>query len=340
MHRRSAWIPSQALHVNTEMVPAWRQAIRVSDAVGAAVVILVALVLAIRWRRCRWIAGAAGLAAVVYLAAEMPLTWPVLKALGTWLIPAGAMAWFVYRLWRKEPGLVPAVAVAVICLVLCTGCSGLGAGSQSMARSSMIERVECSLSAGTDSMELKYHLRISASQPARFPILPGSTVLISTTPLPAHVSLQTEDGMHVVHVDRPGHYDVEATFLAALPPAGEDQQRRFELALPLALTNRVSLVIPDANVLVEVPQAVSLTSAQQEGRTRVEAMFTPGQPAVFTWRPLERQAAQEEVRFYAQDMALASVTPGAAAGVPRRPSADRPGPGGQARRWTSPRARP
>ena len=61
---------------------------------------------------------------------------------------------------------------------------------------------------------------------------------------------------------------------------------------------------------VEAPQAVFLTSDQRGGQTRVEAMFAPGQPAVFTWRPLERQAAQEEVRFYAQDLALASVTPG------------------------------
>jgi len=42
----------------------------------------------------------------------------------------------------------------------------------------------------------------------------------------------------------------------------------------------------------------------------VATMFAPGQPAVFTWRPKERQASQEEVRFYARDVALAHVASG------------------------------
>ena len=125
-----------------------------------------------------------------------------------------------------------------------------------------------------------------------------------------HVRLATENGRHVVRVQEAGLYDIEADLLAALPPAGQDQQRRFELALPVALTNRVNLVIPDVNVSVEAPQAVWLTTSQADGQTRVEAMFAPGQPAVFAWRPLERQAAREEVRFYARDFALAAVSPG------------------------------
>jgi hypothetical protein len=48
----------------------------------------------------------------------------------------------------------------------------------------------------------------------------------------------------------------------------------------------------------------------QENQTTVETMFAPGEPAVFTWRPKERQASQEKVRFYAQDVALAHVSSG------------------------------
>jgi len=159
-------------------------------------------------------------------------------------------------------------------------------------------------------MEMKYALQIRASRPSSFPLLGESAVLVSTAKPNTDVTIQAQNGHHVVQVDKPGSYSVEAVFLAALPPAGEDQQRRFELDLPVALTNRVRLVIPDANVSIEAAEAVFAARGQQPGQTQVEAMFAPGRPAVFTWRPLERQAAQEAVRFYAQDIALANVTPG------------------------------
>ncbi|MBN1507652.1 MAG: hypothetical protein JW955_12445 [Sedimentisphaerales bacterium] len=303
---------SHALGVSVKLVPAWRQAVRLSDCVGVAVVVIVALALALASRRLRKAGLLAIAVALVYLAAKVPVTWPVLAALGTWGLPAIAAVWFAYRSWRVRPAAVRALAVTLILIVVCMtgGCSALDLGSRSLAGRSGIERVECSLSAGSDNMELRYDMRIVADRPSRFPIVDESAVLVSSARCGAHVSLRTENGQHVVQVDRPGTYDVEAVFLAPLPAAGEDQQRRFELALPLALTNRVTLAVPDANVLVEAPQAVLLTSRQREGQTQVEAMFAPGRPVVFAWRPLERQAAREEVRFYAQDVALASATAG------------------------------
>ena len=111
-------------------------------------------------------------------------------------------------------------------------------------------------------------------------------------------------------MDRANLYEVEATFLVPLPPAGEDHERRFELPLPMALTNVVSLIVPDANALIDAPEAVHLARSEQENQTMIEAMFAPGDPAVFTWRPKEREASQEQVRFYAQDVALAHLGSG------------------------------
>jgi hypothetical protein len=300
--------PDQALHVSVGLVPAWRQALRVSDAIVAAAIVVVGVGLAIRWRRLRRIALAAAAAALVYLAAELPAAWPLLKAMMTWLTPAVAAVWFAYRTWRQRPVLAQVAAVAAI--LLAGGCSSTASAREANAGRSLIERLECSLSAGTDNMELKYSLRVRTDRASRFPLLDESAVLVSPVKPGNHLRLVSESGRHVLHVEEPGVYQVEAVFLTALPPAGEDQQRRFELALPVALTNRISLVIPDANVSVEAPQAVSLAVRQEDRRTCVEAMFTPGQPATFTWRPLERQAAREEVRFYARDLALANVTPG------------------------------
>ena len=312
--------PDQGLRASVQLVPAWRQALRIADVVAVAVVLVVSGGLAVKSQRLRGAALAAILSALIYLAAEIPATWPVLKALATWVVPAMAAAWFVYRAWRRQPALVRAIPVASILLIVCLtgGCSGFGSARKSLAGRSSIERVECSLSVGTDSVELSYRLRVHAAARAaasrtevwRFPLVDESAVLVSSARPDPHVDLTTEDGRHVVCVRKAGVYDVEAAFLAGLPPAGEDSQRRFELALPVALTNRVDFTIPDVNVLVEAPQAVSVTTSQESGQTRVEAMFAPGQSAVFTWRPLERQAAREEVRFYARDFALAAVSPG------------------------------
>ncbi len=302
---------NQALRINANLTPAWRQAVRVSDAAGVAA-ILVVLGSTLTSRRLRKIALAAAVAAVIYLLARLPIAWPVLKAAMTWLIPAAAMAWFLYRLRRRRLVPVQAVTVMLILTLAWTngGCSSLNTNPQPPAGHAAVERVECSLSAGTDSMEVRYNLHIRADRPLSLPLLEESVVLVSPVQTGADVKIQSEGGRHMVRVGKPGVYDVNAVFLAALPTAGEDQQRRFELALPPALANHVTLIIPDANMSVEAPQAIFLTSSQRGGQKRVEAMFMPGGPAAFTWRPLERQAAQEAVRFYAQDLALAYVTPG------------------------------
>ncbi|MBP7050952.1 MAG: hypothetical protein KBE65_08060 [Phycisphaerae bacterium] len=305
--------PDDAFRVSTQLVPAWRQTLRISDMAAVAIVLVVTGILAWRFRRLHRAALAAIVAASIYMAAQIPAAWPVLKALATWGLPAMAAAWFAYRAWRRRPAaLARVVPVASVLLMVClaSGCSQLGSARRPVAAGSLVERVQCSLTAGTDNMEIKYRLRVRADRSWRFPLVEESAVLVSSVKPDAHVSLATENGRHIVRVQEAGLYDVEADFLAALPPAGQDQQRRFELALPVALTNRVDLVIPDVNVSVEAPQAVWLTTSQADGQTRVEAMFTPGQPAVFAWRPLERQAAREEVRFYARDFALAAISPG------------------------------
>jgi len=313
----------QALYVSADVVPAWRWGVRISNVLGVAALMAIIVVVALlvvgrrnlrRSAAARWgkIALAAEVSALVYLSAKLPITWPVLKALMTWLVPAAAMAWFAYRLRHRRPVPARVMAVTLILLLMLVGggCSGLARDSQPAAGRALVERAECTLSAGADSMEMRYALQIRADRPSRLALLDDSAVLVSTAKPDTDVTIQTENGHHIVQVDKPGVYRVEAVFLAALPAAGEDQQRRFELALPVALTNRVRLVIPDANVSIEAPEAVFAASNQQQGQTQVEAMFTPGRPAVFTWRPLERQAAQEAVRFYAQDIALANVTPG------------------------------
>ncbi len=303
---------AETLGVKVDLVPAWRQSIDISDIVGVAVVAVVALALVLIRRRWWKVTVAAVVAATVYLAAKVPVTWPVLKVLATWPVPVGLAVWFAFRSWRRQVISARAVAVVMVLLFFYAGggCAGSGTAQRLTAGHSTIERIECALHAGADSMEMKYRLHIATDRPSDFPLLDESAVLISPAECAAHATVRLKEGRHVVQVDKPGSYDLEVAFLAPLPPAGPSQQRCFEFALSAALTNRVSLIVPDANVVVEAPQAVLLIHTQQGDQTRVEAMFAPGQSAVFAWRPRERQAAQEDVRFYAQDLALASVTPG------------------------------
>jgi hypothetical protein len=173
----------------------------------------------------------------------------------------------------------------VVIMSISGGCSTLGPGIRPEADHPVVESIECDLSAGVDSMELQYKIRVSAAKPSSFPLLDETAVLVSPIKPDPHVTLHMEDGWHQIALSKAKLYELEATFLVPLPLAGEDQRRRFELPLPMALSNSVSLTVPDANVLIDAPQAVHLVRSEHENRTMVEAMFMPGRPAVFLWRP-------------------------------------------------------
>jgi len=307
--------PERALRVQVDLIPAWRQSITIMDLVLIPLLVLLALAWMIWRKRPGFVAVSLILTLLLYVLAKIPHTWTLLHVLCTWGLPGAALLGLTCRkLLRRRPKLpvpVPAVAgVTLVLTLLLSGCTDSGTLVNPVGERSLIERLELDLLAGKDHLELKYNLRISALGPAQFNLLDDSAVLVTTPQPKEHASLIRDNGHHVLQIDRAGVYDVEATFLTALPTAGEDQQRHIELPQAVALTNQVNLTVPDANVLIEAPQAVHLVHRTEAQRTVVEAMFTPGHAAAFTWRPRERQAAQEEVRFYAQDVGLAHVTPG------------------------------
>jgi hypothetical protein len=86
--------------------------------------------------------------------------------------------------------------------------------------------------------------------------------------------------------------------------------------LAVGTDSALQLVVQESSGLTQVdvaafPRIQPLDVAARpipRGKAFFEAMFAPGRPAAFTWRPLERQAEREEVRFYARDIALANVT--------------------------------
>jgi hypothetical protein len=310
--------PDGMLQVGAVLVPAWRRSITMVDLIAVLALSAMALSAIVVRRRLCWPAVALILAAALYLATKIPATWPAMKALMTWVAPTVLAVWCLIRAlagYRRGPGAVGRAAVVPVILMmavlsLSAGCAGTGIAVRPMAERPMVESIECNMSADADNIEVRYNLRISADKSTSFPLLDESAVLISEHEPAQHVTVQLQDGRHAIVVDRANVYEIEATFLVPLPPADQEHRRCFTVPMPMALINSVNLTIPDANVIVDAPQAVHLTRRVEQNKTVVETVFSPGEPAVFTWRPKERQAAQEETRFYATDVALAHVSSG------------------------------
>mgnify|MGYP001401268607 CR=1 FL=1 len=310
--------PDEAIHVSTELVPAWRRNITKVNIMAISSIIAIAAVVSLIRRRFSLWAVAAVLAAVLYFTAKLPVTWPILKALMTWGAPAALTGWCIFITLKKHcrrasipvrTGAVPLLLIIGLMSIF-SGCSVMGPGTLP-AQTSDVQRVDCLLTAGDDNMEVRYNLRILADAPSSVSLLDDSAVLVSS-PNPAEfVTIHPENGKHTIIVDKAGVYTIEAIFLAPLSKeSGQEHAGRFNLPLPMSLMNTVKLIIPDTNVLIKSPQAIHLSSTVTQNTTTSDAMFEPGRPALFTWMPKERQASQEETHFYARDIALAHMTSG------------------------------
>ncbi|MHC4949502.1 MAG: sulfite exporter TauE/SafE family protein [Planctomycetota bacterium] len=311
--------PDQAIQVGVELVPAWRRNITFPKIVVVSIIAALAVIFSFFRRQISLWPIAVILASALYLAAQFPAAWPLLKALMTWGAPALLTAWCVFIAFKKHHhrlSLPVSTAAAPILLIVgllsvISGCTTVGPGGPLPDQASKIEKIECNLTAGADSMEIEYKLRISADAPSSLELLKGSAVLISSPEPKEHVKIATANDWHTIVVDRAGTYEIEAVFLVPLPQSnGQGCRGHFNLPLPMALTNNVRLTIPDTNVLIHSPEAIQLTHRIEGKQAIAEGMFVPGQPAVFSWHPKERQASQEETRFYARNVALAHITSG------------------------------
>ena len=100
-----------------------------------------------------------------------------------------------------QAALAPAVLI-IAAISMAGGCAAAGGARKALAAQSMIERVECRLSAEADNVEAVYRLRIAATGAADFALLDASAVLTSS-PRPAPgVTIRTEGGRHVVAVEK------------------------------------------------------------------------------------------------------------------------------------------
>ncbi len=148
--------PDQALQVSAELVPAWRLALRLPDAVAVAVVVVVCTGLAVKSRRCaespwrqRGRRGLPGGGDSGHVAGT--------QGRGDMAGTGDGSVWFVYRAWRRRPVLAQVAPVPCSCSSYAwSAVAPRWDPARIVAGRSLVERIECSLTAGTDSMELKY----------------------------------------------------------------------------------------------------------------------------------------------------------------------------------------
>ncbi len=294
--------PNQALGIQAHLVPVWRQHLTVMPVVAAGLVIVMALALAIKVPRLRPAALALILAVGVHEAAKVPAAWPVLISVLTWAGPAMLCVWALLR------GVLTRARIAVTSvglILLMSGCTGGGMLPPGAHTRTPIERLVMDVNVGAD-MAVTVQMRVRTEGPWQGPLLPDKAVLVEASDW----DVTPKNGRHVLKIDTEGLHDVTLRFLVPLPAADDNQERAFDWPMPVALTNRVNVTVDDPNVVIDALQAVVATPGETDQGVTLAAMFAPGRAVRFAWRPRQRSAASEAVRFYARDSAVAVVTPG------------------------------
>lgn len=304
------------LGVGVKTIPAWRRHVRLGTVVAGPILLILTLAAAIRWRRLRKPMLAAALAVVLYGSAQFAVMTVPLGHVLTWGLPALLVLGFLWmRLLRPllmHPP-VPAAAAAALLLGAATLLSGCGGGKEPIVPISdkpLIERIECQLTANDDSMELDYSLKISATKPMKFALIDQSAVLLSDDEPRQNIKIELDEGKYFISVKEKGVYEVKAKFLAPLPEADADRVRGFSLPMPMALSNRVNLTVPEPDLNITSPTAIRFEQEQQEKATTARALLGPGEPIHFVWRPRARQTKLEETRFYGDVTSVARFDAG------------------------------
>ncbi|MDX1564801.1 MAG: hypothetical protein R3236_05305, partial [Phycisphaeraceae bacterium] len=267
------------------------------------------------WRRAlavsigtwAWVAAFAQFGVVRMFGVEVPVS-AGLGHLLTWGLPlvmlltaAATMLWRLRPAVRLQPAA--AVLVGVMGLGLVSGCAS-GTKTETAA-SDIPDRMDLAMAVEKDHVRIDYAITVHAAQPLRFRLAPGHAIVMTDRGPTEQVRLYRDNGFYWVGVDRAGSYELALQLLLPLAPAGEDLARQLTLPAAPALSGQVRLSIPQTGLQVEAPQAIRLEVDERKDRTDVEAVWSPGRPIRFAWKPRVRQVEKEQTRFYADTSSFA-----------------------------------
>ncbi len=310
------------LAISASVVPAWRQCAGIGSLLIVPGLALIALSLALialfrakTRRRARALAAALGVMGLLYSAARFAAPALVMGHLFTWGLPTLLGLYFLVRCSSRTKALSTAIASVLLGSLLISGCSpSVAAVRLAKSDALVLDRVECTLAAEKDSMEIDLRLSVSASKALRFPVADRSAILLSPEQVSRQVKVVEANGKYYVHILSKGKYDVALKFLSPLAKAGKDDLRHFRMPLPAALTNRVRLTVPETGMEIEAPTAVRLNKEETEKSTVARAILGPGDPVFFIWKPRTRQTKLEKTAFFADVTSLFRFNAGLAEG--------------------------
>ncbi len=306
---------STPLAVAIEVVPRWREHATIWGVVVAPIIAAMGLAVwaVAGWRRpgtfrsvVRPAALAAAATAALYALAQFrPLALP-LGHLLTWGVPAAlVLAYAVGGLLAplvRRAGPKPVAAAVLLGAVLfwpSQGCAEAVHAPQAPT-GPIARHVNVDLTAERDSMAVDIELKVRVDDEARIPLVDEAAVLLSDDHPQRDVRIVRADGRYWIDLQRRGTYEVRASFLSPLAEPDADQRRAFTMAMPWALTNRVSLTVPHEGVDIDAPTAMQLRQQAGQGAVRATALFAPGEPVRFVWQPRARAHEHEQTVFYAQ----------------------------------------
>ena len=309
---------SAGLHVAVRLVPAWMLA-PLPRLIAAAVVAVACLFVALRTKR-RWLPAAVGAWAVCYLVAGF---WFGAEFVGhalTWGLPLALLALSVKHYAWGMVRVAPAQAVATLAALLVFASPFTTPDTHAMASpavtagyETIVKSIDCQLTAEDDSMLTELTVQFRTTTPFSMPLLPDDAVLLSDTKLADGIYLVQTDHGYTLEVEEPGAYSIALRYLTPLPPADENTRiRRFEMPLPKALANTVSLKVPETGLDVASPTAVELSQDETEDATVATALFSPGHRVIFAWKPRTRKTELEKTSFFTRVLTVARFDTGLA----------------------------
>ena len=303
--------------LEASVVPQWRQHASFFTGLFLPIVAVIVLVLAaIPSMRQRLALGRHAMAlltiiCLVVLLAGLSqfLTFlPAILHLFTWVIPVGLLLFFLWRVLGRPLLGLPAVPAAPVAAMLALSML-MPAGANAQATGSVLsiapkepvfDRVEASLKADGDHVEIDLTLRVTAVEPARIVLMDQSPIVLTPDKADAPVRIEAEGRRYYLVISKAGTFDATFKFLSPLRKPAEDQSRSFEFPLPLALTNRVTMTIPSAGLDVYVDQSMRMSKEETNGSTTIKAILGPGDDIAIAWKPRARETSQEKTSFYSQ----------------------------------------
>ena len=312
----------QPATITASIVPQWRQhASFFGGMVVPILAIFVLVLIALPMVRQKYAIGPVRWLLITVLAIVALLSGiaqfhpfvPAIAHLFTWGIPAILVSYFCWRslirpaMWpasskRSQGG---AVAAMLVFIMMLTG--GYEAAAQAndsvlaiAPREPVLDRVEAALTADGDHVEVVVSLRVTATEATRTLLMNQSPIVLTPDDANAPVRIEAQGGKYYLVISKAGTFDATFKFLSPLLRDGEDQVRTFGFPLPLALTNRVSLIIPTTGLDVHVDRAMRMTKEENGTNTIVYALLGPGDDVAVSWKPRARETSQEKTSFYSQ----------------------------------------